>query len=54
MISNVLKSIDGITIYPIISLLLFVIAFAGIVIYAVRMKKEAVDRMSRLPLNESE
>jgi hypothetical protein len=51
MFSNILQAIEGIEVYQIISSLIFVPFFVGVVVYVVRMKKEDADRMSQLPLN---
>jgi hypothetical protein len=51
MVSNILQAIDGIGIYTIISLFIFVPFFIGVLVYVVRMKKDDADRMSQLPLN---
>ncbi len=53
MISEVLSSIGGVQLYPIITLLLFFGAFIGVVIWALRMRKQEVVRLSRLPLDDS-
>ena len=54
MIRNVLSGIGGIETYPIISLLLFVLVFAGAIIWAVTMRKSEVDHASRLPLEDGD
>ena len=51
MFSHYLESIEGIASYPLISLLIFIPFFIGVLIYVVRMKKEDADTMSNLPLN---
>lgn len=51
MFSNILEAIEGIGAYQLLSLLIFVLFFAGVLIYAIRMKKQDADRMSKLPLN---
>jgi hypothetical protein len=54
MYKNVLQSIEGVDIYPIISLLLFVTVF-GIMLYRViRADKAWVSHMSDLPLDRNE
>lgn len=52
MIRNVLSGIGGIAAYPIISLILFVLVFAGAMIWAFTMRKSDVDHASRLPLED--
>jgi hypothetical protein len=51
MFSHYLETIEGIASYPLVSLLIFIPFFIGVLIYVVRLKKEDADRMSRLPLN---
>ena len=54
MIRNVLSSIGGIETFPIISLLIFVLVFAGAIIWALTMRKSDVDHASRLPLEDGD
>ena len=51
---SVLESIEGVEIYPIISLLIFVALFIGVIIYVMKMKKTEVDELASLPLQENE
>ena len=52
---NHMDSIAGIEIYPIISLLIFFFFFAGLFYWVFTAKKEYIDRMSDIPLdNENE
>jgi hypothetical protein len=51
MIRSVLESIDGVATYPVISLVLFVLAFAGVVIWALRLDRGLIETMRRLPLD---
>ena len=50
MYKELLQSIEGIEIYPIISLLIFIAFFIGVVIWIVRMDKKYVKEMESLPL----
>lgn len=50
MIRNVLQSIAGIEIYPIISLILFFTVFMVMIIWVVRRDKKYIDEMSSMPL----
>ena len=50
---NYLESIAGINIYPLISLLIFFIFFAVLIIYVMRMDRKHVDRMKLVPLDDS-
>ncbi len=49
-----LESIDGVSIYPIISILIFFSLFLVIGIWVLRMDKNYVNKMSRSPLADSE
>lgn len=54
-VKNHMESITGIEIYPIISLLIFFFFFAGLFYWVFTAKKEYIDRMSDIPLdNENE
>jgi cbb3-type cytochrome oxidase subunit 3 len=46
--------IDGIEIYPIISLMIFVIFFLAVLVYVRKMKQSSVDEMKQLPLDLQE
>ncbi len=48
--SNYLKSIDEVSIYPMISLILFVTVFVGVVIYMFKMDKKQIDERANIPL----
>lgn len=49
--SNYLVEINGVSIYPIISLLLFVVFFAFMTWYVLRMNKDKVADIANLPLD---
>ncbi|AEI51547.1 cbb3-type cytochrome c oxidase N-terminal domain-containing protein [Runella slithyformis] len=49
---NYLQAIDGVAIYPLIGLLIFTGLFVGLVWYLIRMDKQTVQKMSRLPLED--
>ncbi|PHR26031.1 MAG: CcoQ/FixQ family Cbb3-type cytochrome c oxidase assembly chaperone [Arcobacter sp.] len=51
-IKHNLTGIDGVDIYPMISLLLFVIFFLVMFLYVARMKKSRIEELSALPLEE--
>ena len=51
-IKNHMATIDGIEIFPIISLIIFVAFFIGLAWYVFKMKKEHVKEMSNIPLEE--
>jgi len=50
MYKELLRSIAGIEIFPVISLLLFVTVFTVAVVRAMRMERAHLTRMSRMPL----
>jgi cbb3-type cytochrome oxidase subunit 3 len=52
MIRNVLESITGIEIFPLLSLVIFTVFFTGVIIWVVKMDKKTVDKMKFLPLEE--
>jgi cytochrome c oxidase cbb3-type subunit 4 len=54
MIKNVLESIAGVEVFPVISLLLFVIVFTVMFVWAMRRDKEYLTEMAELPLRENE
>ncbi len=47
-----LTSIDGIEIFPIISLLIFFTFFVGLGIYVFRADKKKIDEIKQIPLDE--
>lgn len=53
MIGEALSSIEDVAIYPIVTLLIFFAAFLGVVVWAFRLQKSEVARMSRLPLEDT-
>lgn len=50
MYKEVLRSIEGVGIFPSISLVLFLGFFAGLIIYLVKKGKSHFEDVSRLPL----
>lgn len=53
MISNYLSGIDGISAYPLFSLLIFVPFFIAVTIWVVRLDKRFLNHMGEMPLNDS-
>ena len=54
-VKNHMDSIEGIEIYPIISLLIFFIFFVGLFWWVYTAKKDYIDAMSDIPLeNQNE
>jgi len=52
MYKEILRSIENIEIYPIISLLMFVGFFIGMFWWVISMDKKYIDRMKGMPLND--
>lgn len=53
-IKHNLTTIDGIDIYPIISLLIFVIFFIVVLMRVIRMSKAEVEELSNIPMDSGE
>ena len=49
-----LENIDGVAIYPIISLLIFFIFFVGLFFWVITMKKSHIQEISNLPLENDQ
>jgi cbb3-type cytochrome oxidase subunit 3 len=49
-----METIDGIAIYPIISLLIFFIFFALLFVYVFRMRKSKIEEISAYPLSDDQ
>jgi len=54
MYKEVLRSIENVEIFPIISLIIFVLFFIGITVWAILVPKEYIDHMKSLPMAEDE
>lgn len=54
MFRNNLESIAGVSIYPVISLIVFFAFFTVLIAYLVKMDKEQIEKASRIPLQNSE
>ncbi len=54
MYKEVLRSIEGIGIFPSVSLVLFLGFFIGLIIYLVKKGKSHFEDVSRLPLESDE
>ncbi len=48
--SNYLKSIEDVSIYPLITLVLFVLVFVSVVVYTYMISKEDMDERANIPL----
>ncbi|WP_167598679.1 CcoQ/FixQ family Cbb3-type cytochrome c oxidase assembly chaperone [Leeuwenhoekiella sp. ZYFB001] len=47
-----LENIDGVSIYPIISLLIFFLFFVALFLWVFTAKKEHINEVSNIPLDE--
>lgn len=52
MYKNVLETMQGIEIYPLISLAIFFTFFVVLLVWVIRMKKSDIDEISRIPLED--
>jgi hypothetical protein len=52
MYKEVLRSIDGVGIYPVMSFVIFGLFFIGMSVYVFAMKKTKVDDLKQIPLND--
>lgn len=52
MQKEILRSIENIEIYPIISLLIFVIFFVSMFWWVIRVDKGYIDKMKEMPLKD--
>ena len=52
MYIEILRSITGIQVFPVISLLLFIGVFATVLICTIRADRQALNRHAALPLDE--
>jgi len=53
MFKEVLQSIEGVEIYTIVSMIILILFFVGIVIWLFKVDKKYIKHMSELPLNEN-
>ncbi len=51
-IKHNLTGIDGVEIYPLISLLIFAIFFAFVIVRVIKMKKNEIVELSDIPLQD--
>lgn len=54
MYKEILQSIEGVEIYPIISLIVFVVFFIVVTIWLIRMDKNYINEMKQLPLTKDD
>ena len=50
--SSYLEQITGVRIYPIISLVMFVVFFTGVMIWIYSIDKKEIEHMENLPLQD--
>lgn len=50
--STYLEQIMGVSIFPVISLMLFVAFFTGVVVWIYSIDKKEIEHMENLPLND--
>jgi cytochrome c oxidase cbb3-type subunit IV len=51
MYKDILQTITGIHVFPVISLILFAIVFGSVLVSVARMDRHGVDRLAALPLD---
>ena len=54
MIRNVLEHISGISLLPIIGLLLFFLVFTSMTVWALRLRRPYIKHMGNLPLDDDQ
>lgn len=52
MFNRIFENIEGIEIYPLISLVIFFLFFLGVAVWIIKMNKSYVRKMEMLPLDE--
>lgn len=53
MFSQNLSSIDGVSIFPIISLVLFFVMFSGVLFWVLKKDKSHMENLANMPLQEN-
>lgn len=54
IVSHYLQQIDGVAIYPIITLILFLSMFIAITWWALKIDKKDISKMSQIPFEDGE
>ena len=52
MYTDILRAIAGIEIFPVISLVVFVVVFTAVLVYVMRLDRSRVDQLALLPLDD--
>lgn len=52
-IKHNMETIAGVAIYPILSLMIFFLFFVGLALWVFSYKKEKIDELSQIPLNDN-
>jgi len=52
MYKDVLRSIDGIGLYPVVSLVIFVLFFTSVFLWVCQMKKSEAVELAAMPLDD--
>ena len=52
-IKHNMETIAGVAIYPILSLLIFFLLFFGLALWVFSYKKEKIEELSQIPLNDN-
>lgn len=53
MYGDILRRIAGIEVFPVVSLVIFVAVFAGVLIWAARADRRRLDVLAALPLSDA-
>jgi hypothetical protein len=53
MYTEILRSIQGVGVFPLVSLVLFVSVFTGVIVWAIRVDRKTLDRNAALPFSEA-
>jgi hypothetical protein len=53
MYGDILRRIAGIEVFPVVSLVIFVAVFAGVLIWAARADRRRLDALAALPLSDA-
>ena len=53
MFNNYLQAIEGVEIYPVIGLIIFLVVFTSVVVWVLRLDKNYLREAERIPLDEN-